>query len=265
MAVKILSLVWDGYPGGGPELLTLLSLADWSDDNGRCWPSMAAIAKKTRVSEKQARRVVHALIEADFLKVTDNTAGGAMSRRYQINVKALAALGTPPMDGSPPADGSPPMDVPVPSHGREGTPPMDGRRTVNDTSTTVKGSSVKAAEKVRKAPGLTCPTADIVALYHDHMPANPRCKMLTAERQKAIAARWNEAAKLSCKPFGYSSVSDGLNAWRQFFETCAESRFLTGRAPAADGKRPFLADIDFLMRPSSFAKCLENKYHRDLP
>lgn len=108
-----------------------------------------------------------------------------------------------------------------------------------------------------------CPAEEIVSLYHEAMPDNPRVRVLNEVRRKTIRARWKEAAGLACQPFGYSSREDGLNAWRQFFEVCAESDFLTGRAPAQHGKPPFLADIDFLMSPAGFAKCLENKYHRE--
>lgn len=107
-----------------------------------------------------------------------------------------------------------------------------------------------------------CPADEIVELYHEAMPNNPKVKVLNDARRKTIRARWKEAAGLDCKPFGYSSREDGLAAWRRFFEVCAESDFLTGRAPAQPGKPPFVADIDFLMSPSGFARCLENKYHR---
>ncbi|CAK0070715.1 Uncharacterised protein [Burkholderia pseudomallei] len=108
-----------------------------------------------------------------------------------------------------------------------------------------------------------CPVERIVAAYHHHMPDNPRVKVLNDKRKRAIAARWREASKLDCKPFGYSTVEAGLNAWRAFFTVCAQSEFLTGKARAQPGKPPFIADIDFLMSPEAFAKCLENKYHRD--
>lgn len=108
-----------------------------------------------------------------------------------------------------------------------------------------------------------CPAEEIVSLYHEAMPDNPKVRVLNDARRKTIRARWKEAASLRCKPFGYSSREDGLEAWRRFFEICAESEFLTGRAPAQPGKPPFVADIDFLMSPSGFAKCLENKYHRE--
>lgn len=111
---------------------------------------------------------------------------------------------------------------------------------------------------------LACPVEEIVALYHEAMPDNPRTKVVNQARKGAIRARWREASRLTCKPFGYASRADGLAAWRVFFETCNESLFLTGRTTSQPGKPPFLADIDFLMSPSGFAKILENKYHREL-
>ncbi len=114
-----------------------------------------------------------------------------------------------------------------------------------------------------ESAALHCPIARIVKVYHDLMPDNPRVKVLNDKRKRAIAARWREASKLDCKPFGYSTVEAGLNAWRAFFTVCAQSEFLTGKARAQPGKPPFIADIDFLMSPEAFAKCLENKYHRD--
>ncbi|OMS46496.1 hypothetical protein [Burkholderia pseudomallei] len=110
---------------------------------------------------------------------------------------------------------------------------------------------------------LMCPVERIVDAYHRHMPDNPRVKVLNDKRKRAIAARWREASKLDCKPFGYSTVEAGLSAWRAFFTVCAESAFLTGKAKPKPGQPPFIADIDFLMSPEAFAKCLENKYHRD--
>lgn len=109
-----------------------------------------------------------------------------------------------------------------------------------------------------------CPADAIVALYHELLPDNPRCKVLSDARRSAIRARWKEAARLTCKPFGYSNRADGLAAWRKFFEICAESDFLTGRAAPLPGRPAFVADIDFLMSPSGFAKTLENKYHREV-
>lgn len=106
-----------------------------------------------------------------------------------------------------------------------------------------------------------CPVERIVNAYHELLPDNPRVKVLNNARRRLIASRWREAARLKCSPFGYTSTEEGIEAWRAFFSVCADSDFLTGRSKPQPGKPPFVADIDFLMSPSGFAKCLENKYH----
>lgn len=111
---------------------------------------------------------------------------------------------------------------------------------------------------------LACPVEEICSIYHEAMPMNPRCKVLNISRRGAIKARWLEASRLRCEPFGYANRAEGLAAWREFFEICNESLFLTGRADAQPGKPPFFADLDFLMSPGGFVKCLENKYHREV-
>jgi tRNA G26 N,N-dimethylase Trm1 len=78
MSVRVLARVWDGYPGGGSELLTLLALADWSDDDGHCFPSIQKIAEKVRLKERQAQRVVHSLIADGFVLVTETRLAGLL-------------------------------------------------------------------------------------------------------------------------------------------------------------------------------------------
>jgi len=112
--------------------------------------------------------------------------------------------------------------------------------------------------------GLICPTEKIVDMYHQHMPMNPRCRILTDKRRAMIRQRWKQASKLNTKPFGYETQEDGLIAWGKFFRVCSESDFLTGKVPGRNGGPPFLADLDFLFSPSGFVKTLENKYHRDV-
>lgn len=135
--------------------------------------------------------------------------------------------------------------------------------TPADSLSTDSLSTDSTADASPAGDSLACPVDDLIALYHQAMPDNPRVKVATQARRAAIKSRWREASRLTCKPFGYQSRADGLTAWRAFFETCGESAFLTGRAEARPGKPPFMADIDFLMSPAAFAKVLENKYHRE--
>ena len=113
------------------------------------------------------------------------------------------------------------------------------------------------------AERLVCPIEKILEAYHRLMPENPRCKVINADRKSSIKSRWKEAAKLTCPPFGYDTHQKGIAAWESFFKVCAESKFLTGKSTPSPGHTVFFADIDFLFSPSGFAKCLENKYHRE--
>jgi hypothetical protein len=141
------------------------------------------------------------------------------------------------------------------------------RRETIEANASVDSAAPAASVDLLGSPttpqSMVCPAERIVQAYHELMPDNPRVKVLNGARRRSIAARWKEAARLTCKPFGYSTVADGIEAWRRFFTVCAASPFLTGKAKPQPGKPPFVADIDFLTSPDGFAKCLENKYHRD--
>ena len=84
MSVKIMSRIWENGPDQQGELLVLLALSDWANDEGDCWPSMAVIARKTRIEERSARRIIRRLEEAGWLSVVVN--GGRQGcNQYRIN------------------------------------------------------------------------------------------------------------------------------------------------------------------------------------
>ncbi len=57
MSVRVMSAVWDlALPPS--EKLVLLALADWAHDDGRCWPSIKAVAEKSGVSERTVQRML---------------------------------------------------------------------------------------------------------------------------------------------------------------------------------------------------------------
>lgn len=132
MSVKVMSMVWEDFPGGGADLLALLALADWSDDEGRCFPAMASIAAKVRLSRSQAQRVVHRLIEMGFVTVTGNETGGApgSSRRYKINISKLTGR----MDATGSAHATGRTDAADGSHGCGETGRTGAARTISEPS-----------------------------------------------------------------------------------------------------------------------------------
>lgn len=222
-----------------------------SKNSDTVWPSRQAIANRCGMHLSNISTATTALVRLGWL-TKDGKGGHSKATRYTITVPDTVAQSATVADAATVA------------HQATRTVAQSATRLPLADSATrkeVTSEHTNGTEKVSDLP--SCPAEKIIDAYHRLMPANPRCKILNASRRAAIKARWSEAAKLECKPFGYSSIQDGVAAWEKFFAVCAESPFLTGRATPQPGKPPFLADIDFLMSPSKFAKCLENFYHRE--
>jgi hypothetical protein len=106
-----------------------------------------------------------------------------------------------------------------------------------------------------------CPHEQIIALYHETLPQCPKVLEWNETRQGYLRARWKQMAMSNGASTGYRTTEDGLAYWRQFFEWVAQSDFLIGQADGRPGKPPFIADLEWLLRPQNFAKVIEGKYH----
>lgn len=241
MAVRVMSKVWEGFPGGGPDLLALLALADWSDDEGRCYPSIASIAKKVRLGDKQARRIVHRLIKSGFVDVKGNDLGGSNSRRYQINLERL----TTPENGSPPKKGSPPKNDRPPLPPKGGDPSHSyGSRTVIDTSINrQRKSNQPTSDRLPE-----CPHQEIIDLYHRILPMGRQVRIWTEARKAMLRARWRE-----------DEERQTLDWWKRLFDYIAQSDFLTGKVCVKD-RKPFEIDLEWIVKPANLVKIIEGKY-----
>jgi hypothetical protein len=129
----------------------------------------------------------------------------------------------------------------------------EGKRVVKSISTPngVEGASAGAPPP--------CPHQQLIALYHEVLPNNPRIREWTETRRGYLQARWREkfvAGK-------YATAEDGLRWWRKFFAHVAKSKFLIGGAEARPGRARFVADLEWLVRPQNFARVIEGKYHGD--
>lgn len=130
-----MSLVWDYFNNSGSEKLVMLAMADWCNDTGgSLHPSIASIAKKTCVSECQARRTVHSLIGQGYLSVVGNSAGGdpGKSRQYQVNLSRF----TPSTNDSPtPSTMTTSIDATPSTHAHIPLAPMHVTPSANDSPT----------------------------------------------------------------------------------------------------------------------------------
>ena len=110
---------------------------------------------------------------------------------------------------------------------------------------------------IKKLP--ECEHKGVIELYHQWLPTLRKVEVWNATRQGYLRQRWREVAEELAqeKPIDSSHV---LNWWAEFFQSVGKSRFLTGRVNGKDG-RAFVADLEWLIKPSNFAKIVEGKYH----
>lgn len=112
------------------------------------------------------------------------------------------------------------------------------------------GTGTEPKTPTESSPAMpACPHAEIIALYHEILPSLAVVKSWGDGRQAFLRKRWREDPK-----------RQSLDYWRRFFEHVAKSPFLMGNVPDRDG-RAFACDLEWLVRPTNFAKIIEGKYH----
>ena len=104
-----------------------------------------------------------------------------------------------------------------------------------------------------------CNHQAIVDLYHKHLPTLRRVEVWNDTRKGYLRQRWREVAEELAKD-NKVEISDVLTWFTEFFDHIGQSKFLTGRVNSKDG-RAFLADLEWILKPSNFAKIVEGKYH----
>lgn len=104
-----------------------------------------------------------------------------------------------------------------------------------------------------------CQHEAVISLYHQHLPTLRRVEVWNETRKGYLRQRWREVAEelSKTKPIEHSDV---LNWFAEFFQHIGTSKFLTGRVNDKSG-RSFAADLEWILRPSNFAKIVEGKYH----
>lgn len=99
MSIQVISRVLSGAPVGPVKTLLLVVMADFADDDGWCYPSVATLARKVRISERTVQRAMREMQADGLLDILEN-AGPGGSNRYRVNTD-YAALGgdrmTPPL------------------------------------------------------------------------------------------------------------------------------------------------------------------------
>lgn len=77
MSIHAMANVWATSTQTGGNLLLLLALADYANDRGECWPSVETLARKARVTDRHARRILRELVDAGEIEIKE---GGGRNR-----------------------------------------------------------------------------------------------------------------------------------------------------------------------------------------
>ncbi len=78
--------VWAQSTRKDGELLVMLALADFANDAGESWPSIPILAAKARLTERQVRRVLTRLEEAEEIRRVRSNGGRNQRSHYFITV-----------------------------------------------------------------------------------------------------------------------------------------------------------------------------------
>lgn len=97
MSVKIMSAVFENEALGPTERLIMLALADHADDEGRCYPSIARLCRRTGLTERAVQSNIRKLQDAGYVAVQLG-AGRSGSNLYLV--RATPAPDAPKPSGT---------------------------------------------------------------------------------------------------------------------------------------------------------------------
>jgi hypothetical protein len=93
MSIEATSAVWKRSRQKSGTLLVLLALADYTNSDGIAWPAMSTLARKARMSKRNAQRSVRVLEKTRELLVYKNQGrkGSNIYRILLVNVESTSA------------------------------------------------------------------------------------------------------------------------------------------------------------------------------
>ncbi|MFV8800497.1 helix-turn-helix domain-containing protein [Yersinia enterocolitica] len=204
MSVKLSSYVWDGCAAAGMKIskvAIMARLADFSNDEGVCWPSVTTIARQIGAGESTVRTALTELETDGWLSKKARRAGNRnASNVYQLNVVKLKAAAhasesdTSKSDGSK-SDGS---KFDGSESGRNGTfdpsesggdPSVNSKQEPSNTKTI--GQSPTATDP-QPVDSLRICYETALAHYHDILPEMPKVLDMTKDRQTKMRNLWKK-------------------------------------------------------------------------
>lgn len=159
MSVRTMARVWDASKHSGTELLVLLAIADFADDNGNAYPAVPTLAEKCRMSPRNANFILSALKASGELEVRSNE-GPRGTNRYRIVLPGLEVV-----KRASPSKGSKPLKPTSPLTPEAGFTP-EAPFTLKPTSSTPEAGFLKPLKPTSDEPSLNHQEPPVVARKH---------------------------------------------------------------------------------------------------
>lgn len=252
MSVRCITKVLDSSGHAGTELLMLVVLADYSDDEGNSYPAVASLARKCRMTPRNGNYILSALQASGELRVLKNE-GPRGTNRYRI---MLEALGVQPLKPASPLKAASPLK-PTSAPPEAGFPkPL--KPASDEPSLNRQEPSVSARAPVTKLP--TCPHGSIVQAYHQILPELPSVRVLeTKGRREGVESFWawifkGERVDGSKRA---TTAEEALTFVGKYFERARSNDFCMNRTPRPESHRNWRCDLDYLVSEKGRIQVIE--------
>jgi hypothetical protein len=260
MSIKVMARVWAESLHAGTELLMLLALADFADDDGNAFPSVPTLATKCRMTTRNANLILVRLRRSGELEVRPNR-GLRGTNLYRVVPGGGSRSSSPLKQPSALKSASAPNSL-SPLMAASSTPEAGFLAPLKHAS---DEPSLKHQDPTRESTASTsrlppCPHRQVLALFQDLLPGlpQPRVELWTgsaAARELAGRWKWVLTAKRASGASYATNVEEALAWFGRFFDAVAASDFLTGR-----NGRWTKCNLQWLVRRENFAKVIEGHY-----
>jgi Helix-turn-helix domain len=259
-----MSRVWEHSTHSGSELLMLLAISDFADDDGRAYPSVQTLATKCRMSARNANHLLARLRDSGELEIRLGQ-GPRGTNAYRVR---FGPDGAKPLKPASPPEG-------LFTHEAHVTP--EGPVTLKPVAPTPEAGSSNPLKPASPKPSLNhqepsqeaatppqgvpaCPQRQLIAMFTEKVPELPKPRAefwVGSNGAEAMAARWKFVltAKRENGARYATNEAEAIEWFGFFFDAVAASDFLTGR----NGK-PGRFDLSWLMKKENFMKVVQGNY-----
>lgn len=103
MSIRTMSRVWESSQHAGSNLLMLLAIADFSDDDGMAFPAVEKLARKCRMSKRNAQDRLRELSESGELTILKNQGPPPKyPNLFRVNLETLGVKPSAPVQSASP-------------------------------------------------------------------------------------------------------------------------------------------------------------------